>query len=268
MSLVAVGSSRGAPGATTLTVALAATWPAERDLVIWEADAAGGVLAARYGLGDQPGLSTLAASTRLGRIRPEQLWEHTQQLPGGTPVVVGAESAEQASVVLAAVGGHLAEWFQQQVTLDVLADVGRLSPGSSSVAIAEYADVTLLVARPRLEELRPAAHTLGTLASAGTKVAWVLVGSGPYGTDDVADAFGIEVAGVIPDDPAAAEILVTGGSSRALRQSLLIRSARSLAENLAGRLDPQVAAAYPPPVDDAEQLAGGDEEEPQLGVVS
>ena len=261
MSLVAIGSSRGAPGATILTVALAATWPAERELVIWEADAAGGVLAARYRLGDQPGLSTLAATARLGHIRREQLWEHTQPLPGGTPVIVGGESATQASVVLDAVGGQLAEWFQDDLSLDVLADVGRLAPGSSSVAIAEHADVTLMAARPRLEELRPAAHNLHSLVSAGATVAWVLIGSGPYSADDVTKAFGFEVAGVIPDDAAGADILVSGGSARALRQSLLIRSARSLAEGVAGRLDPQAATHETPP-------AVADEDEPQVGVVS
>ena len=100
MSLIAVGSARAAPGATTLALALAATWPQQRQMMIWEADPDGGVLAARYGLGDQPGLSTIAATVRQDRLSREQLWHHTQQLPGGTPIVVGGESADQAHVVL------------------------------------------------------------------------------------------------------------------------------------------------------------------------
>ncbi len=262
MSLVAVGSSRGAPGATTLAMALAASWPTDRSLLIWEADADGGVLAARYGLGDQPGIATLAATARQGRLSRDQLWEHTQQLPGGTPVVVGAESAEQASVILGDVGGQLAKWFQDHLSLDVIADVGRLSPRSPAVAIAEHADLTLVAARPRLEELRPAAHRLHALASAGAAVAWVLIGSGPYRPNEVVDAFKIEVAGVIPDDARAADILSAGGSARALRRSLLIRSARSLAENITGRLGTQIVAD-PPEVPEVP-----DGEEPQLEVGS
>lgn len=262
MSLVAVGSSRGAPGATTLVMALAAAWPVDRKLLVWEADADGGVLAARYGLGDQPGIATLAATARQGRLTRDQVWEHTQELPGGTPVVVGAESAEQASVVLGDVGGQLADWFRQHASLDVIADVGRLSPRSPAVTIAEHANLTLVAARPRLEELRPAAHRLHALASAGATVAWVLIGSGPYGRDDVTDAFGIEVAGVIPDDAPAADILSSGGSARSLRRSLLIRSARSLAEDVCGRLGTQITGELSPPV------VAPDEEEPQLGVVS
>ena len=263
MSLVVLGSSRGSPGTTTLTMALAASWPAERRLLIWEADADGGVLAARYELGDQPGLATLAATARQGRLTRDQLWEHAQQLPGGTPVVVGAESAEQATVVLGDVGGHLAGWFHKHGSLDVIADAGRLSPRSPALAIAEQADLTLVAARPRLEELRPAAHRLHALASAGATVAWVLIGSGPYGPDEVTDAFKIEVAGVIPDDPRAADILASGGSTRSLRRSLLIRSARTLAEDLCGRLGTQIAAEPSP-----SPVGVSDEEEPQVEVIS
>ncbi len=244
-------------------MALAAAWPADRTLLVWEADADGGVLAARYGLGDQPGIATLAATARQGRLTRDQLWDHTQELPGGTPVVVGAESAEQASVVLGDVGSQLADWFRHHASLDVLADVGRLSPRSPAVAIAERADLTLVAARPRLEELRPAAHRLHALASAGATVAWALIGSGPYGPDDVTDAFGIEVAGVIPDDARAADILSSGGSVRSLRRSLLVRSARTLAESVAGRLGTQIAAE-PPPV----PVEAPDAEEPQMGVRS
>ncbi len=262
MSLVAVGSSRGAPGATTLAMALAASWPSDRKLLIWEADADGGVLAARYGLGDQPGVATLAATARQGRLSRDQLWDHTQALPGGTPVVVGAESAEQATVVLGDVGKQLAEWFARHGSLDVIADVGRLSPRSPAVAIAEHADITLMTVRPHLEELRPAAHRLAALAAAGATVAWVLIGSGPYSADDVKEAFKIEVAGSIPSDTRAADIISSGGSARTLRRSLLIRSARTLAEDLCGRLSPQISTETPPPA------AVPDEESPQIGVVS
>ena len=50
MTVWAVGSLRGAPGATTLAMGLAAAWPATtgRRCVVVEADPNGGVLAARF----------------------------------------------------------------------------------------------------------------------------------------------------------------------------------------------------------------------------
>jgi len=243
VSLVAVGSARAAPGATTLVLALAATWPSSRAVLVWEADADGGVLAARYNLGDQPGLATIAATVRQGRLSREQLWQHTQQLPGGTPVVVGGESADQSHVVLNDVGAKLADWLRQHPGLDVIADVGRVSPSSAATQIAEVADVTLVVARPVLEELRCAVYRLHALAAGGATVGWVLAGDGPYGAAEVRESFGLPVFAEIPNDGRAATALVHGGSSRALRRSLLMRSARGLADELAGRLGPQAPDA-------------------------
>ncbi len=256
MSLIAVGSARAAPGATTLALALAATWPSSRAVLVWEADADGGVLAARYNLGDQPGLATIAATVRQGRLSREQLWQHTQQLPGGTPVVVGGESADQSHVVLTDVAGRLAEWLQQHPSLDVIADVGRVSPSSPAVEIAETADVTLMVARPLLEELRSAVYRLHALAAGGGTVGWVLVGRGPYSIAEVRESFGLPVFAEIPNDERAATALVHGGSSKALRRSMLMRAARGLADELVDRLGPQTpdaTSATPHRADDLQE---------------
>lgn len=254
MSLVAVGSSRGAPGATTLALALAATWPSSRQVMVWEADADGGVLAARYKLGDQPGLATIAATVRQGRLSREQLWQHTQQLPGGTAVIVGGESADQSHVVLNDVGVKLAGWLQQHPSLDVIADVGRVSPSSPAVQIAEAADVSLMVARPVLEELRSAVYRLHALAAGGGTVGWVLTGDGPYDAAEVRESFGLPVLARIRHDERAASALVHGGSMRALRRSLLMRAARGLADELVDRLGPQAPDATTAPLHRADDL--------------
>jgi hypothetical protein len=60
-----------------------------------------------------------------------------------------------------------------------------------------------------------------------------LVGDRPYGPDEVAAAFGAEVAGVIAWDPRTAAVLSgTHGAVRDLRRSLLVRSAATLAASL------------------------------------
>jgi hypothetical protein len=234
-----VGSARSAPGATTVTLGLAATWPTSRQVVIWEADPDGGVLAARYQLGDRPGLSTLAATIRQGKLTHDVLWHHTQQLPGGTPVVVGAESAEQAHVILSDVGDRLSSWFQRNASVDVIADAGRLSPSSPAVPLAEQADVTVMVARPVLEELRAGGHRLHSLVAGGATAGWVLVGDGPYNAAEVEKSFSLPVFAQLPVDVKAADVLSRGGSSKALSRSLLMRTIRSLAEDLTLKLGAQ-----------------------------
>ena len=59
MKVVALASVRGAPGVTTTSLLLASTF---EDAPVVEADLDGGVLAVRYGLGREPGLTTLAAA--------------------------------------------------------------------------------------------------------------------------------------------------------------------------------------------------------------
>ena len=99
MSLVVLCSAHGSPGVTTTALALAATWPENRRCLLVEADPFGGVIGARYGLGDTPGLSSLAAGAR-GGIDEEAVWSHAQQLPGGVPMLVGPASADEAHAVL------------------------------------------------------------------------------------------------------------------------------------------------------------------------
>ena len=57
MTLVALGSVRGAPGVSTLALLLAG---GIEGTPVVEADLAGGVMSARYELGREPGLTTLA----------------------------------------------------------------------------------------------------------------------------------------------------------------------------------------------------------------
>ena len=61
MSLVVVAGGKGAPGATTTALGLASAWTGQQRVVV-EGDPDGGVLAARLGLGYEPGLVTVAAA--------------------------------------------------------------------------------------------------------------------------------------------------------------------------------------------------------------
>ena len=234
MSLICLCSAHGSPGVTTTALALAAVWPEDRRCLLVEADPFGGVIGARYGLGDTPGLSSLAAVARRG-LDEEAVWRHAQQLPGGVAVLVGPASADEAQVVLRDVGGVLAGWCAAQTDVDVIVDCGRTGPSAPTLELLTKADVVMVLARPSIDQLRSAAHRLAALEASGAKASMLLVGDSPYRPDEVAATLRTEIAGVVAWDPRTAAVLTgTRGAVRDLRRSPLVRSATSLAERLAG----------------------------------
>jgi MinD-like ATPase involved in chromosome partitioning or flagellar assembly len=233
MSLVALCSAHGSPGVTTTALALAATWPENRRCLLVEADLFGGVIGTRYGLGDTPGLSSLAALAR-GGLDEEAVWSHAQRLPGGVPMLVGPASADEAHAVLRDVAGVLCDWSAAHSEVDVIVDCGRIAPGSPTTDVLAKADAAMVLARPSLDQLRAAAFRVAALEGSGAKVSLLLVGDSPYGPDEVAATLQADVVGVIAWDPRAAATLAgTRGAARDLRRSPLVRSAATLAEGLA-----------------------------------
>ncbi len=233
MSLVCLSSAHGSPGVTTTTLALAATWPSHRRCLLVEADPFGGVIAARYGLGDGPGLSSLAAVARRG-LDDDAVWRHAQQLPGGVAVLVGPASADEAHAVMRDLAGPLASWSATQTDVDVVVDCGRIAPGSPAISPLVGTGAVMVLTRPSLDQLRPAAHRLAAFESSGIDASLLLVGDQPYGPDEVTATLQADVAGVIAWDPRTAAVLTgTHGAVRDLRRSPLVRSAATLAEGLA-----------------------------------
>ena len=233
MSLISLCSAHGSPGVTTTALALAASWPGNRRCLLVEADPFGGVIGARFGLGQAPGLSSLAAVARRGLDR-ETVWRHVQQLPGGIPVLVGPASADEALAVLRDLAGVLAAWSSGESEFAVIVDCGRIGSGSVSHEFLARADVTLVATRPKVDQLRVVAHQLASIRMSAANVRLLLIGDRPYGAAEVASTIHAEVAGVIAWDPRTAAILEGGtGSARDVRRSPLVRSAATLAAQLA-----------------------------------
>jgi len=236
MSLIGLCSAHGSPGVTTTALVFAATWPEHRRCLLVEADPFGGVIGARYRLGDTPGLSSLAAGAR-GGLDEEAVWRNVQQLPGGVPVLVGPASADEAHAVLRDVAEVLADWCTTQSDVDVIVDCGRIGPPSPVVEMLTQADAVMVLARGSLDQIRPAAHRLSALKAAGVAASLLMVGDSPYGSDEVAATLNTEVGGVIAWDPRTAAVLTgTRGAVRHLRRSPLVRSAATLTDRLAGSL--------------------------------
>ncbi|HEX9767203.1 MAG TPA: hypothetical protein VGA36_10605, partial [Nitriliruptorales bacterium] len=205
MSLVVLGSAKGAPGVTTAVLALAAVWPDGRDVMVVEADPDGGVIAARYRLPSEPGLATLAVAGRQA-LTSATLVRHTQRLDdGGVRVLVAPPTAERSRRALALLGGRLGPLLAGLPATDVLVDAGRLSPDAPTEALQQAADAVVLVARPRLDEIQSLGARVAALHSAGVaRMGLVLIGDRPYATDEVAEALDTEVLGVLADDRTAA----------------------------------------------------------------
>lgn len=232
MSLVVVASLHGSPGASSLAVALSACLP---PAVLIEADASGGVLAARCGLSREPGVVTLAAD-RAAR-GSDGLAAHAQVLASGVPVLPCSESAEHTSALLRAAGDDLASRLADARCTSVV-DVGRLGIGGAVDPLLERAAVFLVVSRPTVDALAVLAARLPALRRYRPRVA--LVGDHPYSSVDVASGLDVDVVSPVAFDAKAVDAMWTGRGQRALPRSAFARSVSALADELRADLSPAV----------------------------
>jgi hypothetical protein len=226
---VAFGSLARSPGATTALLAAAAVWPTA-DVTVVEADADGGVLAARFGLSlhpEAPTLMSLLAATRHDTTAGV-VAEHAQRLPGGLPVVCAPSIPEAASPAAAQLADRF-EALTSLATCDVLLDVGRVRPSSAAWRLASSCEALVVVVRPVVEELEPLLGRLESL-SVGRRLAVAVRGAGPYGTADVAEAVvGRAEVCSLPEDGRGVAVMY-GHRAGKLDRTAIVRSARRLAE--------------------------------------
>ncbi|WP_232836026.1 hypothetical protein [Actinocorallia populi] len=271
MALIALAADKGAPGVTTAAVALGAVWP--RPVMVAECDPAGGDLVYRlpgeHGMLDPArGMLSLATEARRG-LRPEQIAPHTQRLVGGLDVLVGLTNAEQ-SKGLDWLWSPLGRSFAILPGVDVLADCGRLGPGSSPLDLLREADLVVLVTHATLEHvahLRERVSQLSADLPQQRAQIGVVVVADPRGYRGsltevervlAQSKLPAAVLGGLAYDPKGAQMLRGEWGGR-LDKSLLIRSARELAGNLMQRpvLErPAPSAANPAVVADPRYSTG------------
>jgi MinD-like ATPase involved in chromosome partitioning or flagellar assembly len=259
MGLYVVASAKGSPGVTTTAVVLAGGWPVEP--VLADLDPAGGDVALRYRdeagapLDPERGLLSLGAAVRRGTDQV-RLDDHLQRVSGGLEVLAGVTSPSQVQG-LGPAWLNLARLLRAAPDRDVIADCGRLMPGSATVPVLQNADAVLLVARPTIEGLAHLRERLMSFAEAlqfGTYEA-VPVGVALVASYRDARVVGdvqaimdrarlpVAVLGIVAEDQKAADAIRAGDGRRA-RKSLLVRSGTDLAERLhrLGRPRPQPQA--------------------------
>jgi hypothetical protein len=246
--MIAVGSDKGSPGATSVALLLGACWPGDR--IVAELDPDGADLPYRLvGIDGQPlaaspTITTLAVDSRPGADqRPVLIY--TQTAACGVPLVVGETStARFARIVphLPVIGSVLTA-----STATMIVDLGRLRVDSPVLPLARAAVATVLVTRgdtaslghlrERVEELGSELGGVHRLRSplavvvrahrrdahaAETRVAKVLSSVGSPA----------EVLGVLPDDPAGMEALHNGTVSRRTSRSGVLPVGRDLVSRL------------------------------------
>jgi hypothetical protein len=254
MTLIAIAADKGAPGVTTAALALAATWP--RPVLLAECDPAGGDLVYRFPAPDgghldpRRGLLSLAVVARHG-MQPRQVWEHAQKLHGGLDVLAGVTNAEQGAG-LSLLWGPIGKALAALPQADVIADCGRLGADGPLYDLLVEATTVLLVTRAHVGDVVRLRDRAAAFASAAEQR-----GRRGFSADVVvvADsrkfraAFGevqhvlsqanvpATVLGGLAHDSKGADLL-RGEWGGSLDRTLLIKSARELAQRLAYALPP------------------------------
>ncbi len=246
MPLIALCSAKGSPGVSTLAMGLAALWP--QPTVLCDLDPAGSDLLWRYrtesGAPVDPDLGLLSLGAALRRTGAStNLADHVQVLAGSQQVVAGVRHPEQITGLGAmwpVFTEALLAWPQV-----VLADCGRVVPGSPTVAILGRADVVVFGVRAGAEHfaqlrerLRAMAQTLHIGAALHSRIFVALICS-PKDRSAVqdlqrlldAEGLAVRVIGPIAQDESGAAALTGQWNPRSGR-SLLVRSIRSVIPEL------------------------------------
>jgi len=263
MALIAIASDKGAPGVTTAALALAAVWP--RPVLLAECDPAGGDLVYRFPaaggghLDPRRGVLSLAVVARRG-MQPRQVWEHTQKLHGGLDVLAGVTNAEQGAG-LSLLWGPIGKILAALPQADVIADCGRLGADGPLYDLLAEATTVVLVTKVHVADvirLRDRAAAFAAAAASrgrrGFGVGVVVVANHKKLRAALGEVQQVlsqvnapaTVLGGIAHDVKGADLLAGewGGN---LDRTLLIKTAREVAQHLLVGLPPIASPAAPRP---------------------
>lgn len=233
MTVVAVGSAGASPGVSALAVGLGQAMARRGGghIVLVEADPAGGRLAPRFGLPAEPSLLSFVADARRGPSS-EVLFASTK-LVGRLRVITSPADPRLARHALLEGGATLVDCLRTH-GVDGVLDLGRIDDESPALALAVRADVVLLLARPRADEVQGLLFRRDLLRGAGCEPQLVTVGDQPHSPAEVASFVGIQLLATWPDDPVASALCGGRFTSKHLARSRLWRTTLTLADLLFG----------------------------------
>jgi hypothetical protein len=251
--IVAVGSDKGSPGASTLALLLGMCWPGDRLVV--ELDPRGADLPYRVaGPGGQPvaaspSITTLAVDSRPASPR-QPLHIYAQPSAVGVPMIVGETSASRFARItmqLPAIAAALSAWPGT-----VIADLGCLQPSSPVLPVAAAATVVVLVTRAdaaslahlrdRVEELAAdlgGPHRLRSPLAVAVRADRRDAGAAEGRVQRLLASIGSPslVLGVMPEDPAGVAAACAGALTKRMTRTGLLSQA--------GRFSARLRATWP-----------------------
>lgn len=239
--LITFLSAKGSPGVTTSVLALATQWP--RTAIAVDLDPQGGDVLTGVGGGRHPaqhGIVELLVEARTTSLLDAMGRQVIRPAPHGPLVLAGFGAPGQA---IDLPWDALARQLADVPGADVLADCGRFVLGHPIVTVLHHSDLVVLVTGSSLRAARAAARALPPIRrelarpSGAEPLTMVVVGPDmPYAADEIAAGCGIDLAGTLPRDRAAATVWSDGAQpGRAFRRSRLQRVAFDLARALADR---------------------------------
>lgn len=232
--MIALFSLSGAPGVTTLSLALASVWPDPDPVRVVEADASGGDVAVRWGLPTYPGLLEVAAAARPGQDL-ELPTDGIQVLPGGLRVCVAPPTAERTAGALELLA-HNPKALNGRGQGCTVVDLGRVAPGSVSTALLAAVDVAVLVVPGEAAHLKRVKEAVPDLFVHAPRVGLAVVDA-ERSAAEITHAVGLPVWALVPHDPKTARFLVGRGEVRRVHRRPLIKAARTLAQHLHSHTD-------------------------------
>jgi MinD-like ATPase involved in chromosome partitioning or flagellar assembly len=251
MPIVAVAGD----ACTTTTVALAAAWPADDDVLVIEADPTGGDLAAWFDLPVVPSLSTVV--TRLADGAWPEIERHTRLADNGIRLVPAPLHAAEAAGAIDEAARMVVPTLATLRTPITIADTGRLGTSPATHPFIAAASVVVVVHRQSTQSSRAAGarlqrlvEMLERLASSPMSTVVAVVGARPFGIEEVEsfvqDAVGHTPVVGLPLDELAAGVFGgrTGVSARRLARLPLLRAARDLAITVDGTLSTSSAGLW------------------------
>lgn len=227
---------------TTTSLAVAATWSSSADLTLVEADPEGGDLAAWLRLPSSPSLATAVTTVR------EPSWpaieRHSRLTDAGVRVLACPWRSAEARHAVAESARQLVPAMAADRSRLAVVDCGSISVAARHPFVAS-AKITVVVHRQAPQSaaaaavrLRRLVDTLEELSALSAVLTVALVGTAPFGIDEVVGLLGEaagEVGGVtLPVDPLAAACLAgrAGVSARRLSRLPLMRAAADLASDI------------------------------------
>lgn len=243
MSVIALAGCSGAPGVTTSALALLLSWPLRpgRKMVLAECDPDGGAVLhglLQGSLGDRYGLRNLSIAARKNEFG-EAFWRQLIDLSGED----GSRESPRDRLLLpgitdpAEAAGLAPVWKPLSVMFrgidadyghDFLIDLGRNGAVGPSSALAEQADLVLVVVRNTLRCLQAAQARVRALEERVGEVGLLMIDEGPYAAGEVQRALQVQVVATLPYAPKDALVLSDGAEQpRHFARSSLMKAART-----------------------------------------